>query len=184
MTATATAPGQSAERSLAIRTQKLNLWYGTFQALFDIDLDIRQGIITAMIGPSGCGKSTTLRMLAGREDISEGEIFIGNTLVNDLHPTDRNTAMVFQSYALYPHMSVAENMGFALKLAGMPRAQVAKAVGDVADRRGETGRGCVIGRIELTLQAVKASVTVTDQLPAVRLEGFCWVNVRMPLVHK
>ncbi len=75
------------------------------------------------VGPSGCGKSTLLRMIAGLEDIDDGELYIGEQCVNDVSPSDRGVAMVFQSYALYPHMSVGENMGFALKMARHPKAE-------------------------------------------------------------
>jgi multiple sugar transport system ATP-binding protein len=88
-----------------------------------IDLEIRDGEFMVFVGPSGCGKSTTLRMIAGLESISSGEISIDGVRANDLHPAARGAAMVFQSYALYPHMTVAENMGFALKMAGESRAK-------------------------------------------------------------
>jgi len=98
-----------------------------------IDLDIADGEFAVFVGPSGCGKSTLLRMIAGLEDISDGEIHIGGERINDVPPAERGVAMVFQSYALYPHMSVAENMGFALKLAGQSREQVKQAVGRAAE---------------------------------------------------
>ncbi|MCY4259133.1 MAG: ATP-binding cassette domain-containing protein, partial [Rhodobacteraceae bacterium] len=82
-----------------------------------IDVEIRSGEFAVLVGPSGCGKSTLLRMLAGLEDITDGEIAIGGHVVNDVRPKDRDIAMVFQNYALYPHMTVAENMGFSLRLA-------------------------------------------------------------------
>src|SRR6476661_8772280 len=86
------------------------------EAVKHMDLDIEDGEFMILVGPSGCGKSTALRMIAGLEDISEGDLKIGGEVVNDLAPKDRDIAMVFQNYALYPHMSVRENMGFALKL--------------------------------------------------------------------
>jgi multiple sugar transport system ATP-binding protein len=98
-----------------------------------LDLDIADGEFMVFVGPSGCGKSTLLRMIAGLEDISAGQLLIGDTLANDLAPAERGIAMVFQSYALYPHMTVQENMGFALKLAGTPAAQLREAVGKVAE---------------------------------------------------
>ena len=101
-----------------------------------VDVNIESGEFVVILGPSGCGKSTLLRMIAGLEDITEGTIAIGDTIVNKLEPRERGCAMVFQNYALYPHMSVAQNIGYALKVAGMPRAQrdakvmaVAKSVG-------------------------------------------------------
>jgi len=103
-----------------------------FQAVKNLDLDIEDGEFLVMVGPSGCGKSTTLRMIAGLEDISAGELKIGERVVNDVHPKDRDIAMVFQNYALYPHMSVADNIGFALKLAGRPKSEIKERVGDAA----------------------------------------------------
>src|ERR1700744_1719558 len=100
--------------------------------LHGIDVDVADGEFVVMVGPSGCGKSTLLRMVAGLERISEGTISIAGKVVNQLEPKDRNIAMVFQNYALYPHMSVAENMGYALKIAGVERAQIAKRVGAAA----------------------------------------------------
>ncbi len=103
-----------------------------FQAVKDLDLDIEDGEFLVMVGPSGCGKSTTLRMIAGLEDISDGELKIGERVVNDVHPKDRDIAMVFQNYALYPHMTVGDNIGFALKLAGNAKSEIKERVGDAA----------------------------------------------------
>src|SRR5256712_6056601 len=94
------------------------------QAVRDLDLDIGDGELMVLVGPSGCGKTTALRMLAGLEEISDGEIRIGDRIVNDLTPKDRDIAMVFQSYALYPHMSVYDNLAFGLKLRKLPKKQV------------------------------------------------------------
>ena len=98
-----------------------------------IDLDIRDGEFVVFVGPSGCGKSTLLRMIAGLEDITDGELHIGGQLANDIAPAERGLAMVFQSYALYPHMTVYENMAFALTLAGHKKAEVRAAVERAAD---------------------------------------------------
>ncbi|MGK5074103.1 ABC transporter ATP-binding protein [Janthinobacterium sp. ZB1P44] len=98
-----------------------------------IDLDIRDGEFVVFVGPSGCGKSTLLRMIAGLEDITDGELHIGGKLANDIAPAERGLAMVFQSYALYPHMTVYENMAFALSLAGHKKAEVRAAVERAAD---------------------------------------------------
>src|SRR3954467_3507897 len=89
-----------------------------------VDLDVKDGEFVVLVGPSGCGKSTTLRMIAGLESISAGTVKIGDRVVNDVPPKARDIAMVFQNYALYPHMSVAENLGFALTLRQMPRAEI------------------------------------------------------------
>jgi multiple sugar transport system ATP-binding protein len=102
------------------------------EAVKSIDLEIGDGEFMILVGPSGCGKSTALRMIAGLEDISDGELLIGDDVVNDLAPKDRDIAMVFQNYALYPHMTVRENMGFALKLAKVDQAQIDKQVDEAA----------------------------------------------------
>ena len=99
-----------------------------FEAVKDMDLEIHDGEFMILVGPSGCGKSTALRMIAGLEDISEGELVIGGDVVNDKAPKDRDIAMVFQNYALYPHMTVRENMGFALKLAKVDKAEIDRKV--------------------------------------------------------
>ncbi|HVD41040.1 MAG TPA: sn-glycerol-3-phosphate ABC transporter ATP-binding protein UgpC [Solirubrobacterales bacterium] len=103
-----------------------------FEAVKDMDLDIQDGEFMILVGPSGCGKSTALRMIAGLEDISSGEVKIGGETVNDRSPKDRDIAMVFQNYALYPHMTVRENMGFALKLAGVDKSEIDKKVEEAA----------------------------------------------------
>jgi multiple sugar transport system ATP-binding protein len=102
------------------------------EAVKHMNLEIKDGEFMILVGPSGCGKSTALRMIAGLEDISEGELMIGDRVVNNLAPRDRDIAMVFQNYALYPHMTVRENMGFALKLAKVPQAEIDKKVQDAA----------------------------------------------------
>ena len=106
--------------------------YGALEIVHGIDLDVADREFIALVGPSGCGKSTTLRMIAGLEDISGGEVLIGGKVVNDLPPRARNLAMVFQSYALYPHMTVRENMGFSLKIAGRPQSEIDARVADAA----------------------------------------------------
>ncbi len=107
--------------------------YGAVEVLHGINIDINEGEFVVLVGPSGCGKSTLLRMLAGLEQISGGEIRIGDRVVNDLPPKERDIAMVFQNYALYPHLSVAENMGFSLKLAGKSKAEIAEKVRPAAE---------------------------------------------------
>ncbi len=101
-------------------------------AVSDFNLEVADKEFVILVGPSGCGKSTTLRMLAGLEDISEGEIYIDDRLINDVLPKDRDIAMVFQNYALYPHMTVRENMAFALKLRKMPKAEIDRRVSEAA----------------------------------------------------
>ncbi len=103
-----------------------------YHAIHDLNLDIGDGEFLVLVGPSGCGKSTALRMVAGLEEISGGELRIGERVVNDVHPKDRDIAMVFQNYALYPHMSVADNIGFALKLAKVPKTEIKTRVDKAA----------------------------------------------------
>ena len=106
--------------------------YAQTEVIKGIDCAIADGEFLVMLGPSGCGKSTLLRMVAGLEPITKGEIAIGGRVVNDLEPKDRNIAMVFQNYALYPHMSVYENMAYGLKIKGMPKAEIDAAVKEAA----------------------------------------------------
>ncbi|MGO4705619.1 ABC transporter ATP-binding protein [Microvirga sp. 2MCAF38] len=112
--------------------------YGTVSIIKGVSVDIQDGEFVILVGPSGCGKSTLLRMIAGLEDINDGTISIGSRVVNDVAPKDRDIAMVFQSYALYPHMTVAENMAFSLKLKGTPRADQKKRVEEAAASLGLT----------------------------------------------
>ncbi len=105
---------------------------GGVVAVSDVNLEIRDKEFVVLVGPSGCGKSTTLRMIAGLEEISEGELYIGDRLVNDIAPKDRDIAMVFQNYALYPHMTVFENMAFGLKLRKVPKDEIARKVEEAA----------------------------------------------------
>ena len=103
-----------------------------FQAVFDFNLDVNDHEFIVFVGPSGCGKTTTLRMVAGLEEITSGELYINNRLVNDIAPKDRDIAMVFQSYALYPHMTVYDNMAFGLKLRKIPKEEIERRVNEEA----------------------------------------------------
>ncbi|MBQ8781808.1 MAG: sn-glycerol-3-phosphate ABC transporter ATP-binding protein UgpC [Oscillospiraceae bacterium] len=105
---------------------------GGVVAVSDVNLEIKDKEFIILVGPSGCGKSTTLRMIAGLEEISEGELYIGDRLVNDVAPKDRDIAMVFQNYALYPHMTVFENMAFGLKLRKVPKDEISRKVEEAA----------------------------------------------------
>jgi len=106
--------------------------YGRTEVIHGVDIDIADGELIVIVGPSGCGKSTLLRMVAGLETITEGEIGIGGRVVNELEPRERDIAMVFQNYALYPHMSVFDNMAYGLKIAGLPKAEIAGRVAAAA----------------------------------------------------
>ncbi|MFS8049787.1 ABC transporter ATP-binding protein [Rhizobium sp. BR 314] len=120
----------------SIDIQNVKKAYGHVQVLHDIDLRIKDGEFVVLVGPSGCGKSTLLRMIAGLEDISGGEIRIAENRVNELHPKDRDIAMVFQSYALYPHMNVAGNMSYSLRLRKIAKEGISKAVANAAAKLG------------------------------------------------
>jgi len=120
--------------SIDIRNIKKS--YGKVPVLHGVDLDIRDGEFIVLVGPSGCGKSTLLRMIAGLEDVTDGEIRIAGSRVNERAPKDRDIAMVFQSYALYPHMSVADNMSYSLRLKKTPRERIASAVAGAASKLG------------------------------------------------
>ncbi len=111
----------------------LNKMYDDVHAVKDVNLNILDKEFVVLVGPSGCGKSTTLRMIAGLEEITSGDIQIGNRVVNDLPPKDRDIAMVFQNYALYPHMTVYDNMAFGLKMRKFPKAEIQKRVQDAAE---------------------------------------------------
>src|SRR4249919_3602979 len=104
----------------------------TVPAVDSLDLEVQDGEFLVLVGPSGCGKSTSLRMLAGLEDVTSGAVRIGDRDVTHLAPKDRDIAMVFQNYALYPHMSVGENMGFALKIAGVQKSEITRRVNEAA----------------------------------------------------
>src|SRR5215208_1114412 len=115
-----------------VTLRKVVKYYDDVEAVRAIDLDIADKEFVVLVGPSGCGKSTTLRMIAGLEDITDGEILIGGDVVNDVPPKDRDIAMVFQNYALYPHMTVEQNMSFGLRLKRYPKAEIRKRVDEAA----------------------------------------------------
>ncbi len=117
-----------------IALQKVRKDFGDVQVIAGLDMTIEDGEFMVFVGPSGCGKSTLLRMLSGLEATTAGDIFFDDLRVNDIAPADRGAAMVFQSYALYPHMTVAENMGFALRMSGRSKAERAATVAEVADK--------------------------------------------------
>ncbi len=117
----------------AIRLEQVEKWFGDVQVIKGVDIEINDGEFVVFVGPSGCGKSTLLRMIAGLEDTSRGTIWLDDRDVTGLPPSGRKLSMVFQSYALYPHMTVGQNMGFGLKTAGVDKAIIDQKVGQVAD---------------------------------------------------
>src|SRR6202000_1304179 len=112
------------------------VYSGGVKALDDLNLEVKEGEFMVLVGPSGCGKSTALRSIAGLEEITDGTISIGSQVVNDLPPKDRDIAMVFQNYALYPHMTVADNLAFGLKLRHTPKAEIRRRVSEAAELLG------------------------------------------------
>ncbi|MGJ8527239.1 ABC transporter ATP-binding protein [Maritalea sp.] len=131
-----------------VSLQKITKNYGQLEVVHGIDLEISHSEFVVLVGPSGCGKSTTLRMIAGLEEISGGTIKIGDKVVNNLPPRDRNISMVFQNYALYPHMSVRDNLGFGLKIAKHPEAEIVKRVENAAEI---LGLGMLMDRLPAAL---------------------------------
>lgn len=129
--AEASQPRPMCMATLSLKGVK-KIYDGGVTAVHDFNLEIADKEFIVLVGPSGCGKSTTLRMIAGLEEISEGELYIGDKLMNDVEPKDRDIAMVFQSYALYPHMTVYDNMAFALKLRKMPKDEIDRRVREAA----------------------------------------------------
>src|SRR6202050_885081 len=119
--------------------RNLNKKYDEVHAVKGVNLEIRDREFVVLVGPSGCGKTTTLRMVAGLESITSGDVLIGDTVVNDMSPMDRDIAMVFQNYALYPHMSVYNNMAFGLKMRKFARPEIERRVGGAADTLGIGG---------------------------------------------
>jgi multiple sugar transport system ATP-binding protein len=120
----------------SVKIENVSKHYGEFKAVNECNIEVTDGELLVLVGSSGCGKSTLLRMIAGLEEITAGTISIGDTIVNRIHPKDRNVAFVFQSYALYPHMTVSENIGFPLKNAGMGKSEIKTKVDDAAQLLG------------------------------------------------
>lgn len=160
-------------------------------AVEDVDLQIRDGEFLVLLGPSGCGKSTTLRMIAGLEQITSGELFIGGAPMTNVDPADRDLAIVFQNYALYPHMSVAGNLAFGLKLRGFPRseieqriAQTAKmlGIGDLLNRKPRELSGGQQQRVALGRALVRDPVAFLLDEPLSNLDAKLRANMRTELV--
>nr|WP_321443865.1 sn-glycerol-3-phosphate ABC transporter ATP-binding protein UgpC [uncultured Cohaesibacter sp.] len=121
------------QKRAGVRLKRVSKSFGTVQVILDVDLEIEGGEFVVFVGPSGCGKSTLLRLIAGLEEVTCGDVLIAGKDVTEEDPSDRGIAMVFQNYALYPHMTVAQNMGFGLKVAGRSKAEVAAKVQQAAD---------------------------------------------------
>src|SRR5215510_8063721 len=116
----------------SVKLRDVSKSFGSLEVIKGVDLDINSKEFVVFVGPSGCGKSTLLRMVAGLEEITSGDLEIGGERMNDVDPSKRGIAMVFQSYALYPHMTVRENMGFALRFAGVPKDEIDRQVNEAA----------------------------------------------------
>ncbi len=161
--------------------------FGKTTIMEGVTLDIRNGEFVVILGPSGCGKSTLLRLIAGLEEITAGEIAIGGEVVNRLEPRERGCAMVFQNYALYPHMTVAENIGYALKVAGVPRAErtarvaeTAKSVGlgDLLDRKPGQLSGGQRQRVAMALAIIRSPRVFLFDEPLSNLDAKLRVQMR------
>ena len=142
-------------------------------AVSDFNLEIKDKEFIILVGPSGCGKSTTLRMIAGLEEITEGELYIGDRLVNDIAPKDRDIAMVFQNYALYPHMTVFDNMAFGLKLRKTPKDEIKRRVEEAAR---VLDIAHLLDRSRRLCRVVSVSVWRSVVLSSVSRRSSCWTN--------
>lgn len=176
----------------SIKFEKVIKSYGDVNIIKSLDLDIRDKEFMVLVGPSGCGKSTTLRMIAGLEEITDGNLYIGDRVVNAVHPKDRDVAMVFQSYALYPHMSVYENIAFGLRLRKMPKDEIDRLVTEAAetlglahllDRKPKALSGGQRQRVALGRAIVrKPSVFLFDE-PLSNLDAELRVQMRAEIVN-
>jgi len=176
----------------AIELVEVTKHYGTMEALKGIDLAIGYGEFIALLGPSGCGKSTLLKLIAGLEDLTDGEIYVGGKLANYLKPSARNVAMVFQNYALYPHMTVRENIGFPLKMGGVPRQEVDSRVEDAAgllqlsaelDRFPDELSGGQRQRVALGRAIVREPLAFLMDEPLSNLDALLRVEMRTELLR-
>lgn len=166
--------------------------FGSIEVIHGVDLDIKDGEFVVLVGPSGCGKSTLLRMIAGLETITDGELSIGNTIVNDFSPKDRDIAMVFQSYALYPHMTVRENMGFSLRLSRAPKKEAEKLIAraaeilglsDLLDRYPRQLSGGQRQRVAMGRAIVRDPVVFLFDEPLSNLDAALRVQMRIELAE-
>ena len=179
----------------AIQLNKIEKWYGDLQVIKGVDLDIKDGEFVVFVGPSGCGKSTLLRMIGGLEEISRGALVIDDSDVTADPPSKRGLSMVFQSYALYPHMSVRDNMGFSLKTAGAPKAEIDEKVGEAArilklndylDRRPKALSGGQRQRVAIGRSIVRDPTAFLFDEPLSNLDAALRVEMRYEIskLHK
>ena len=180
----------------SIRFEQAKKAFGEVEVIKGVDLDIEDGELVVFVGPSGCGKSTLLRMLAGLEEVSGGNLYIGDVKVNDLPAKDRNIAMVFQNYALYPHMTVAENMSFGLKLRGVSKkerdeavknAAVILGIEDLLDRQPRALSGGQRQRVAMGRAIVRAPAVFLMDEPLSNLDAKLRTKMRVEirkLVHR
>ncbi len=166
--------------------------YGAVEVIRGLDLEVRDREFMVLVGPSGCGKTTALRMIAGLEELSEGELRIGERRVNDVHPKDRDVAMVFQSYALYPHMSVFENLAFGLRTRNVPGAEIRQRVeqaaavlglGELLDRRPKALSGGQRQRVALGRAIVRQPAVFLFDEPLSNLDAELRVQMRAELAR-
>ncbi|MBU1279663.1 MAG: ABC transporter ATP-binding protein [Alphaproteobacteria bacterium] len=174
----------------SIELQAVEKWFGTIQVIKGVDLKIKEGEFIIFVGPSGCGKSTLLRMIAGLEETSRGKIFVGDRDATSEPPSKRGLAMVFQSYALYPHMSVRDNVGFALKSAGEPKEVIAQKVDEAAhvlkltdymDRRPKDLSGGQRQRVAIGRSIVRDPTAFLFDEPLSNLDAALRVEMRYEL---
>ena len=174
----------------AIQLNAVEKWYEDLQVIKGIDLDIQDGEFIIFVGPSGCGKSTLLRMIGGLEETSRGSIILDGTDVTDQPPSKRGLSMVFQSYALYPHMSVRDNMGFSLKTAGAPKAEIKEKVEEAArilklepllDRRPKDMSGGQRQRVAIGRSIVRAPTAFLFDEPLSNLDAALRVEMRLEI---
>ncbi len=175
-----------------LRLKGVRKSFGAVEVIKGVDLDIASEEFIVFVGPSGCGKSTLLRMIAGLEEITDGDLFIGDKHMNDVMPSERGIAMVFQSYALYPHMTVRENMGFALRFAGMPKDEIARQVAEAArileldellDRRPKELSGGQRQRVAIGRAIVRHPQVFLFDEPLSNLDAELRVHMRIELAR-
>jgi ABC-type sugar transport system ATPase subunit len=192
MTTTASTTDSATGTQYAIEILGVTKRYGKITALGGVDLDIEPGEFVVLLGPSGCGKSTLLKIIAGLEDLTEGEVYIGGKLANYLKPSARDVAMVFQNYALYPHMTVRANIGFPLKMAGRPKGEIEQQVafasgllqiGSELDKYPDELSGGQRQRVALGRAIVRQPLAFLMDEPLSNLDALLRVQMRSELLR-